>query len=193
MDGRQITQVACRSLCLNEESFNLAEKKHLQGSISTLAVHECSTSPQHHPILLSIPHQHFIQMLQRNVDETQITYLQGFHIKTLACHIWPRSWTRKTLIVHGQDMVANYIYYRARCMNAFLKPVESLLVDQCNIICMVLRGIVWCGFLIKSVRGQYKAILLELRINTTDTNRLITLKWELQQRFGKRISMCWPK
>lgn len=46
-----------------------------------------------------------------------------------------------------------------------------------------------CGFLIKSVRDQYRAILLELGVKTADTYRSITLKWKLEQRFGKRISL----
>ena len=31
-------------------------------------------------------------------------------------------------------------------------------------ISVVIKSKIWCGFLIKSVRGQYKAILLELKI-----------------------------
>ena len=44
------------------------------------------------------------------------------------------------------------------------------------------------GFLIKSVRDQYGAILVELGVTTLDINWSIPLKWKLQQRFGKRIS-----
>ena len=43
--------------------------------------------------------------------------------------------------------------------------------------------------LIKSVRDQYRAILLELGVKTADTYRSVTLKWKLQQKFGKRISI----
>ena len=48
------------------------------------------------------------------------------------------------------------------------------------------------GFLIKSVRDQYRAILLELGVKIAYINWSITLKWKLQQRFGKRISFSKP-
>ena len=46
-----------------------------------------------------------------------------------------------------------------------------------------------CGFLIKSLRDQYRAILLELGVKTAGTYQSITLKLKLQQKFGKHISI----
>ena len=44
------------------------------------------------------------------------------------------------------------------------------------------------GVLVKSVRDQYRAIILELGVKTPDYQS-VKLKWKLQQRFGKRISI----
>ena len=64
----------------------------------------------------------------------------------------------------------------AKCRNMYLNEKSYKLFEAKR------------GFLIKSVRDHYRAILLEPGVKTIDINWSITLKWKLQQRFGKRVS-----
>ena len=97
-------------------------------------------------------------------------------------------------------MVAHDISYHARCMNAFIASrIPTGRSVQQNMYDVALDRLVEqlgvsifqekCGFLKKSVRDRYRAILMELGVKIADTYRSITLKWKLQHRFGKRISM----
>ena len=45
------------------------------------------------------------------------------------------------------------------------------------------------GFLVKSLRDQYRNILQELGVKTAQSYRSITLKIMLQKKFGERISI----
>ena len=104
------------------------------------------------------------------------------------------------LIGQEHDMVANGISYHAPCMNAFKatriptdKSVQQNMYDIAfNRLVLQLEVPLFeekRGVLVKSVRDQYRAILLELGVKTADTYQSVKLKWKLQQRFGKGISI----
>ena len=97
-------------------------------------------------------------------------------------------------------MVANYISYHLPCMNSFkatrvstcISTPKSLhavalnhLVEQLEVSLFQEKS----GFLVKSLRDQYRNILQELGVKTAQSYRSITLKRKLQKKFGERISI----
>ena len=97
------------------------------------------------------------------------------------------------LIGQGHDMVANGLSYHAPCMNAF----KATRIPTGKSVQQNMYDIAFNRFVLQlevplfeeSVRNQYRAILLELGVKTADTYQSVKLKWKLQQRFGKRISI----
>ena len=97
-------------------------------------------------------------------------------------------------------MVANDISYHKPCMDALKahrvptgKSTRQNLYDVA--FQQLLRPLEiplfhdMCGYLVKSLRDQYRAILQELGVKTADSYRSITLKLKLQHQYGNRISI----
>lgn len=95
------------------------------------------------------------------------------------------------LIGQEHDMVANDIRYHRPCMATFkAQCLPTGISAQQNMYDIAFTRLVeMYGFLIKSLRDQYRAILHELRVKTADEYRSSTLKLRLQQHFGKRTSI----
>ena len=104
------------------------------------------------------------------------------------------------LIGPGHDMMANDICYHKPCINKF-KAIRTLkgrsakqtLYDVAfTILIQNIEGPLFndkCGFLIKSLRDQYRAILQELQVKNADDYRANTLKWKLKEKYGKSIAI----
>lgn len=103
------------------------------------------------------------------------------------------------LIGQGHDMVANDIAYHKPCMNNFKAQRVHSGKPRLNLYDVAFSRLVeqleaplfhdLSGFLVKSLRDQYREILRELGVKTADQYRSITLKFKLQQHFGSRVSI----
>ena len=101
---------------------------------------------------------------------------------------------------HGYDMVANNICYHTPCMNNFKahRITEGPLPTE-NVYDVAFKVLVekleinlfqnYEGFLIKTLRDDYRQLLHDKGVLTWDSYRSTTLKTKLQSHFGSRVSI----